>query len=101
MWHAFSSQSSVLTHVATFLPLSDVGRCRQLSRLSKSDVSGWREAVLQQEQVVACEQCPAICRHQQTEHCPLCESTVCVEHLDRCDDCLQVFCNECVGFCCL
>ena len=104
MWQVFSSlfssHISVLTTVATFLPLADVGRCRQLSRMSKGDIRGWREAVLRQEQVVACQRCPALCRLQHTEHCPLCESTVCVAHLERCDECLQIFCGECVGVCC-
>lgn len=101
MWRSFSSHTSVLTKVTTFLPLCDVGRCRQLSRMSKGDIHGWREAVLSQEQVVACQKCPALCRRQQTEHCPLCESTVCVEHLERCGECWQIFCSECVGYCCL
>lgn len=101
MWQSFSDTESVLTSVVQYLSLEEVGRCRQVSKRTKSDIRGWRNCVLQRKQAVACSQCPALRHQKHSEYCRLCESAVCLEHLEQCHQCEQIYCSSCVGFCCL
>ena len=101
MWQSFSATESVLTCALQYLSAHEIAQCRPVSRLTNSDVPGWREKSLQTGNVVACCKCPALRLSKYTEHCPLCESDVCVEHLEKCNDCNGIYCSSCVGFCCL
>ena len=101
MWQSFGAKVSVLTSVVEYLSDKEMCKCRQLSKLSKNDIRGWRHRVLRTGTVVDCQKCPALRLSKYTEHCPLCESSVCVDHLERCVKCHEIYCSFCVGFCCL
>lgn len=101
---SFGPKTSVTSVVMTFLSPVDITRVRQVNRQTKTtseNVCGdWKSYVKSIETIHDCPHCYALRRPRYTEHCPLCEQNVCVDHLRRCVQCCDVFCHVCVGFCC-
>lgn len=104
MENTFGPKTSVTSVVMGYLFPHDITRLRQVNRHAKAaseQVCGsWKSYVQSLFTVSDCPRCYALRNPQHTEHCPLCEENVCVEHLVRCSKCSQVYCEACVGFCC-
>lgn len=104
MQTTFGPKTSVTSVVMGYLFPPDITRLRQVSRHAKTSsehVCGpWKSYVQSLYNVYDCPRCNALRNPRYTEHCPLCEKNVCVDHLVRCSKCCQVYCDACVGFCC-
>ena len=101
---SFGPKTSVLTILTQYLLPKDITQIRQVNRFSKQiseNVCGpWKPYVQSLYNVLDCPKCDALRNPSHMEHCPLCERDVCLEHLTKCQHCLEIYCNTCVGFCC-
>lgn len=104
MENSFGPKTSVLTILTQYLLPKDITQIRQVNKYSKQtseNVCGpWKSYVQSFHDVLDCPRCHALRNPRYMEHCPLCEKDVCLEHLVKCSNCLEIYCNACVGFCC-
>ena len=101
---SFGPKTSVLSILTGYLLPKDITQIRQVNKFSKQtseNISGtWKSYVQSFHTVLDCPRCHALRNPRYMEHCPLCEKDVCLEHLVKCTQCLAIYCNACVGFCC-
>ena len=104
MEKTFGPKTTLLSILTHYLVPKDITRLRQVNKVSKQtseNVCGpWKTYVQSFYNVEDCSMCNALRNPKYMEHCPLCEKDVCLEHLVKCTNCLEIYCNTCVGFCC-
>ena len=101
---SFGPKTSVLSILTQYLLPKDITRIRQVNRFfkqtSENTCGPWKLYVQSFYNVIDCPMCYALRSPIYVEHCPLCEKDVCLEHLVKCQNCLEIYCSACVGFCC-
>jgi len=97
----FSPSVTVLSYVCTFLPPKAVCHARQTSVICNKNLHPFK-AFAELNGAITCGQmtCSAMRKPSFIEHCPVCEKNVCVDHLERCNNCFIIVCDDCNGFCC-
>ena len=95
----FSPTVTVVSCVCEYLKPKEVCKTRQVSKFCTEHLYNFQEFA-ESNGAIKCGGCPAMRMPRFLEHCPLCEKEVCVDHLERCNECLEIICCECRGVCC-
>jgi len=97
----FSAGYPLVYSLFPYLTIKELGKWRQTSTCSYTSgyVGDWFQYVQRCYRVRKCAKCGSIRSWLKTEWCSLCESWVCVDHLERCGNCNRVYCSQCVSYC--
>ena len=100
----FSTNVNLTTLLVDYLHLKEIASLKQVCSQQSSSVSHkipyWFQTVRNQYDVSSCGICSAIRSSLKIEHCPMCEENICIDHLEICDSCNNIYCYRCRGFCC-
>ena len=100
----FGPTTTLTSILMDYLHLKDVAKLKQVSfhhNLAIRDkIPNWIDTIQNQYHVLPCNICFSIRSCFKIEHCPLCEKDVCVDHLEICNSCNNVYCYRCRGYCC-
>lgn len=100
----FSDRLPLMSVVFEYLTAKDVASWRKSGRQSALNTfhyaPNWQKYVQANWNVCKCGICDSIRGFHKTEWCALCENRVCVDHLDHCRVCNDIFCYECAYSCC-
>lgn len=97
----FSPGYPLVYSVFNYLTTKDLGQWRQTSKQSQvlGYTGDWLQYVQRNYDVRECSMCGSVRLWFKVEWCQLCETWVCVEHLDRCFGCDGIWCSRCICDC--
>lgn len=103
-----TSGVSLMSEIIEYLALPDVAKARSINRFMKTATEqrhgNWRHRVkMNVPGVRDCSVCEALLRthgplntlHKSAAWCVLCESVICVNHLEQCHTCGIISCSSC------
>lgn len=100
----FGPTTKLTSLLVDYLHLKDIARLKQVNIHQKTTIRekmpNWLGTIREKYNVLPCGMCSSIRSNFKIEHCPLCEKDVCIEHLEVCNSCSNIYCYRCRGFCC-